>query len=107
MPYEDPDSTDPMVLHGTMLETDDDQAVRDMAECFVEEFIRSGASAEQIMSMFQNPDYAGPHLAFQALGAPGIAALIDEQVQRWGPRRGRKPVDRNARGDVILPVLDQ
>ena len=107
MPYEEPDPTDPMTLQGMVFETEDDQATHDMAECFIEEYIRLGSSAAQIMKMFQTSDYAGPHLAYQVLGEKTITSLIDEIAQRWGPRQPRKPVDRNADGDVILPVLEQ
>ena len=106
MPYGDPDPTDPMTLHGMAFQTHDDQATRDMAQCFIEEYIRLGASADQIMKMFQTNDYAGPHLAYQTLGEQAIAALIDEITQRWGPRLNKKAVDRNASGDVILPVIE-
>ena len=46
MPYEDPDPEDPMQLVGVEIECPDGSATRDMAACFVEEFLRMGFSDE-------------------------------------------------------------
>ena len=107
MPYEEPDPTDPMTLHGVSCETDSDQAHREMSACFVEEYLRLGFSREQILEMFQTKGYAGPHLAYQILGKEVIASLIDEYTLRWGPRQRNQVIDRNADGDVVLPILEQ
>ncbi len=106
MPYEDSDPTDPMVLHGVILDTDSEQAHREMAACFVEEYLRLGFSPGRILKMFQTKGYAGPYLAYEILGEEAIASLIDEYARRWGPRQQKK-IDRNADGDVVLPILEQ
>ena len=41
MPYGDPDHTDPLTLHGVVVETDDPTCVQEMAACFIEEYLRS------------------------------------------------------------------
>ena len=107
MPYDDPDATDPMTLHGVECDTDSDQAHREMAACFIEEYLRLGFSAEQILKMFQTKGYAGPYLAYEILGREAITSVIDEYVQRWGPRLQKRTIDRNADGDVVLPILEQ
>ncbi len=107
MPYEDPDPTDPMMLHGMMFETDDDQAIRNMAECFIEEYFRLGFTASRIAKMFRTAGYAGPHLACRALGEQAIDSMIDEYAQRWGPRQPAQQVEHKANGDLTLPVLEQ
>jgi hypothetical protein len=107
MPYEDPDATDPMTLHGVAVPTDGDQAHREMAACFVEEYLRLGHTPEQILKMFQTKGYAGPYLAFEILGQEAIASIIEEYAQRWGPRQRKQVTDRNADGDVVLPILEQ
>lgn len=38
MPYDDPDPTDPMTLHSVVVETRDNSAMTDMAECFIDEY---------------------------------------------------------------------
>ena len=107
MPYEDPDATDPMMLHGTVFETEDDQALREMTECFIEEYMRLGFSPDRVLKMFATPGYAGPYMAYQSLGEQTIKTLINEYAQRFGSRPPRQTVDRNTNGDVMLPVLEQ
>ena len=105
MPYEDPDPQDPMMLHGMSFETDD-EAIRDMATSFIEEYLRLGFSADRILNLFATSGYAGPHLAYRVLGETIIASLLDEHLRRRGPRQHRLRVDRNARDDINLPVLE-
>jgi hypothetical protein len=114
MPYHDPDATDPMTLHGVAVDVGDDGALRAMAECFVEEYVRLGFSASRLMQVFRNPGYAGPHLAYRAFGEAWVAELIAEHLALRGPssRPGvqgathEQSVAEN-RGDTIrLRVLD-
>ena len=105
MPYDDPDATDPMTLHGVVVETENEAAMRDMAECFVEEYIRIGFDEDRILKMFQTGGYAGPFLAFQTFGEEVIRSLITEHMQRCGPFRHRHAVQRRTDGDIGLPVL--
>ncbi len=106
MPYDDPDATDPMTLHGVVVETNSDNAMRDMAECFVEEYIRSGFDADRILKMFQTQGYAGPFLAYQTLGEDAIRRIIDELVPLWGGRKDRTARSPSATGRIGLPVLE-
>ena len=106
MPYDDPDATDPMTLHGVSIETDNADAARDMAICFIEEFLRMGFAPERLRAMFRSPPYAGPYMAFQALGESEIDKLIDEQVRFRGPRVSADASAPHSDGDISLPVLD-
>ena len=106
MPYDDPDATDPMTLHGVVIETEDDGPMRDMATCFVEEYLRSGFDAERILQMFQTKGYAGPFLAFQTLGGSAIRKIIDEQLLLRNGHRSPAPLRCGADGGLSLPVLD-
>ena len=105
MPYDDPDATDPMTLHGVVVETESDAAMRDMAECFVEEYIRSGFEADRILQMFKTRGYAGPFLAWQTLGEEIIRSIIAEYMQQRGPLQHPSGVEPPT-GDIALPVLD-
>ncbi len=105
MPYEDPDPTDPMTLNGVVFETNSDHAMREMAACFIDEYLRLGFGCERIMKLFQTRSYAGPHMAYRSLGEDAIQKLIDEAAQCWGPRLDRRPVDRDHEGNVRLTVL--
>ena len=106
MPYDDPDATDPMTLHGVVLETNSDAAMRDMADCFVEEYLRSGFDPDRILKMFRTEGYAGPFLAYQTLGEDAIRRIIDELIPLWGGRKAKTPQSSSAAGQISLPVLE-
>ena len=106
MPYDDPDVTDPMTLHGVMFETDDLAANREMAECFIDEYLRLGFDRQRLLHLFQTSGFAGPHLACRLLGLETIATMIDRQMARWGPRCGRATVDVKPDGNISLNVLE-
>ena len=106
MPYDDPDATDPMTLHGVVVETESDAAMCDMAECFVEEYIRSGFDAERILKMFQTQGYAGPFLAYQTLGEDAIRRIIDDLIPLWGSPEDKAARSLSATGQITLPVLE-
>ena len=106
MPYEDPDPTDPMTLHGVAVETDDDQAMRDMAACFVEEYARLGFDSERIMAVFKTKGYAGPHMALEAMGETAIGKLIADTMELRRPRPSVGAMEVLPGTDIRLPVLD-
>ena len=107
MPYDDPDMTDPMELHGVELAIDDPDSIREMAVCFVEEYVRLGVSPERIIEMFSQGEFAGPALAVSRLGIESIQSIIDQQIQIRGRRRPQTMVDRLPSGLVSLPVFEQ
>ena len=104
MPYHEPDETDPMTLTGVELDVDDPETVRDMAACFIEEYIRLGHSAETMLDLFRSGEFAGPALAWRQLGAETIRDMIEDEVTLWGPRARRLAVDQTTAG-WSLPVL--
>ena len=107
MPYDDPDATDPMTLHGVVVETTDSGPMRDMAECFIQEYLRSGFDADRILGLFKTRSYAGPFLAYQTLGENTIREMIDKQsFVRSRPRTQVQP-DADAESAISLPVLDR
>ena len=106
MPYDDPDATDPMTFHAVEVETDDPDSMRDMAECFVEEYARLGLSAESILDLFRGAQFAGPAMAYKRLGEPDIVRIIEAQIQIRGPRALRRRVDVDPTGAIVLPVLE-
>jgi len=87
MPYDDPAPTDPMTLHGVVVETDDPNAMLEMASCFIDEYLRMGCTQDQLLKMFKVPQYIGPYKAYESLGEETISELIDEITSRWGGRR--------------------
>jgi hypothetical protein len=87
-------------------ETDDPDAMHDMAECFVEEYVRLGFSTERILEMFRDGQFAGPAMAYGRLGAEVIEGIVAEQIAIRGPRASRRSVDRSPSGAIELPILD-
>jgi len=83
VPYKETEADDPMELVGVVLPAEAD-AVRDMAYAFAEEFARMGYERAHLLSLFQNPFYAGAHGAYRALGDTEILTIIDECLNVWG-----------------------
>jgi hypothetical protein len=107
-----------MTLHGVMFDAAGDAAHREMAACFVEEYIRLGFDRAGLIKLFQTRGYAGPHMAWRVLGEAAIAEMIGELLVRWGPRLpacspaapGRTDCSpaapgRTEQGGIRLPVL--
>jgi hypothetical protein len=88
MPYDDPDPTDPQVLVGVALPSSE-EATREMAYVFAEEFARMGMDAHGVLSLFTNPFYAGAHQIYQALGADAVRGIVEECVIVFGRTAGR------------------
>ena len=58
MPKDEFDFEDPFELNGMAFLTHED-TTNDMAECFIEEFMRMGYSHQQVLALFRNPHYLG------------------------------------------------
>ena len=86
MPYNDPDPSDPNVLVGVELEVDED-AAKDMAYVFAEEFARLGMDKDKLMGIFSNSEYAGAHRAYLQLGEKEIETIVNECISVWGSIR--------------------
>jgi len=106
MPYEDPDPTDPMTLHGVEIETESDEAMVEMAICFIEEYARLGFDAGRIERLFRTRGYAGPVMALKVLGEDRIRKLVAEEVALRGPRFLTKNRCTATTTGVSLPVLE-
>ena len=72
------ESSDPMELVGTMCEGGDASSMDEMACVFVEELARMGWSREQIVAVFQDPFYRGPHTVYRSKGPAYVDALLDQ-----------------------------
>jgi hypothetical protein len=83
MPKDEFDFEDPFELNGMAFMTHED-TTNDMAETFIEEFMRMGHSHKQILALFRNPHYLGPNMALEKRGEPFIRDLIAEVFARWG-----------------------
>ncbi len=83
MPYKDPDPTDPNILVGVVMPAEA-EVQREMAYVFAEEFARMGHDRKSLLSIFQNPFYAGAHGAYRDLGEKEVLSIIDECLNVWG-----------------------
>jgi hypothetical protein len=83
MPKDEFDFEDPFELNGMAFLTHED-TTNDMAETFIEEFMRMGYNPKQVLALFRNPHYLGPNMAMEKRGEPFIRDLITEVFARWG-----------------------
>ena len=83
MPKDEFDFEDPLELNGMALVTEVDTTDA-MCDCFVEEFLRMGFSAQRILGLFKDPHYTGMNMALQNRGEPFIRDVISEVFARWG-----------------------
>ena len=86
MPFhKEPEPDDPFELTGVVLPAQDDTSLKEMAVCFVEEFLRDGWADEQLRAMFRNPCYRGPYLVWRQKGDAYVEAVIQEVRRMWRP----------------------
>ena len=85
MPKDEFDFDDPLELNGVALYTDEDTQ-RDMAECFVEEFLILGYNHKQLLALFKNPHYIGMNMVLQNKGETFVRQVISDVCARWGKK---------------------
>ena len=72
---------DPLELVGVSLPGG---SLEEMAECFVEEYIRDGWSDEQLLRLFRDPFYRATHRIHQEKGEAYVLSLIAGLRRKWG-----------------------
>jgi hypothetical protein len=85
MPKDEVDPEDPLELSGMALLTDEDTS-EEMAECFIEEFMRMGHSPAQVFQYFRNPFYLAMNLVIEKRGEAWVRERIIDIFGRWGRR---------------------
>ncbi len=69
---------DPLELVGVqMKEGPDEQALEEMAQCFIEEYARMGWNSERILRLFHNSFYRGPYQILRARGEDFVRERIE------------------------------
>ena len=96
MPKHESDPEDPLELNAVELVTPTD-TTQDMAECFIEEFMRLGYNPKQVLALFRQPHYIGMHMAWRRMGDPGTRQLVEDVFRRWG----RIPAGGSSRTDEV------
>lgn len=88
MPKEEFKADDPMELVGVALPDGDPD---ELARSIVEEFIRMGLSDQELLTLFRDPFYVGPHAIWRCRGDEYVRGLIDRGREHWGfPRFATK-----------------
>jgi len=89
MPKDVFEQDDPFALVGMQLPGEQDaESLELMGRCFVEEFVRMGWDAVQILLLFQDPFYRGPHAVYTAKGAGFVQQLISQVELEWSQEPG-------------------
>jgi hypothetical protein len=83
MPKDEFDFEDPLELNGIALLTEEDTTDA-MCECFIEEFMRMGHDASQVLALFRNPHYLGMNMVLEKRGEPFVRDCITDVYARWG-----------------------
>jgi hypothetical protein len=83
MPKDEFDAEDPLELNGVAFLTDED-TTDSMCECFIEEFMRIGYGARQVLALFRNPQYLGMNMVLEKRGEQFVRDRITEIYARWG-----------------------
>ncbi len=96
MPKDEFDFEDPLELVGCEVPLQE-ETLKEMAACFVEEFARLGYGAQALFDLFRNPCYRGPHSVYQTFGGDYVGALIEKVV-------GKRPIISRP-GLVVLSPL--
>ena len=88
MPRDEFEADDPMELVGVALPDGDPE---ELASSIVEEFIRMGLSDPELLGLFHDPFYTGPHAIWRSRGDEYVRGLIGRGRERWGfPRFATK-----------------
>ena len=85
MPKDEFDFDDPMELSGVGLFTHED-TTDEMANCFIEEFMRLGYGHKQVLALFRNPHYTGMNMVLQNRGEEFVREKISEIFASWGKK---------------------
>ena len=83
MPKDEFDFEDPLELNGVGFLTEEDTTDA-MCECFIEEFMRMGYNAKQILALFRNPHYLGMNMVLEKKGEEFVRDSIGRVFAQWG-----------------------
>jgi hypothetical protein len=99
MPKDEFDPEDPMELCGVGLLTEEDTS-EPMTECFIEEFLRMGYNAKQVLALFRNTHYTGMNMVMQNRGEQFVKDKIVEVFGWW-----KRPVSWAEGRTGVPPVI--
>jgi hypothetical protein len=106
---------DPLELIAAGPFATEEDCLEEMARTFIDEYARLGWNRKQLLKLFRDPFYQGPHLIYQTKGEAFISQLIVERVPEsrlpaslqsgcsGGPICGACPVGRSF-GKTQCPI---
>ena len=106
MPKDEFDFDDPLELNGMAFVTDEDTTDA-MCECFIEEFMRMGYDANQVLALFRNKNYLGPNMALQKRGEHHIRDSITAVFAQWGRQADWRRDEAPAEPGLFPPAKTQ
>ncbi|MBI4437090.1 MAG: hypothetical protein HY590_06750 [Candidatus Omnitrophica bacterium] len=80
-----------------------EDALEEMARTFIDEYARMGWNREQLLKLFQDPFYQGPHRIYQVKGEPFIQQFIFERLPENRPLCNACPVGQTF-GKIECPI---
>jgi hypothetical protein len=83
MPKDEFDFEDPLELNGVAFVTEEDTTDA-MCECFIEEFMRMGYNAKQVLALFRNPHYLGMNMVMEKRGEQFVRERVAGVFAKWG-----------------------
>lgn len=73
---------DPLALVGVAVAVDE-ATFDEMADVFIDEFVRDGWPDDRLLAFFRSPFYAGLHVAWRLRGEAWVRARIAAARDRW------------------------
>ena len=106
MAHKDFEEDDPLELIGVELSgvfpTESD-CMEEMARTFIDEYARIGWNREELLKLFRDPFYQGPHRIYQTKGEAFVQRLISERIPEDHPLCNACPVGRSF-GKTECPI---
>jgi hypothetical protein len=98
-----PQPDDPMEISGVRVDGDP----RFMLDCLITEYARLGFEADDLLRMFDDPQFQGPHALTRALGRDYVRSQIHAVLRRCGVLRVRvveQPLEETSEPAASSPV---
>lgn len=81
------EESDPLEMVGVQIPIQGDKHIVEMAETFIEEYLRMSWPEDMILGLFKLPFYRGPYFAYRVLGEERVRNMISEAKARISSRR--------------------
>ncbi|HWP63380.1 MAG TPA: hypothetical protein VNO86_07915 [Candidatus Binatia bacterium] len=101
---------DPLALVGVPVPVDE-ATFDEMADVFIDEFVRDGWPDDRLVAAFRSPFYAGLHVVWRLRGEAWVRARIAAARDRWHRSSDgsltRSPITATAPGPRGTPLVEE